>query len=220
MAPVSAALEAMRGLKLELMREEIRHARADATTAELELQRAQAAEKDRLAKNGAHRVLNLFGPIMPELTDEVIGALQLWERRDPGQPITVMLNSPGGSVIDGNAVFDTMQRLRRKGHHITTWGTGMVASMGVTLLQAGDERVLDARGILMIHEISLSNISGKIGDFADVEAFVKKLHNQSLDILSERSNLSRRQIAAMMKRKDVFMTSAEALKHGFVDRVE
>jgi ATP-dependent Clp endopeptidase proteolytic subunit ClpP len=213
----------LRELRQELLIEEIRAKRAEAEKAEIELAVARDVERDRLVKTGRIRVLNMFDTIVPPMTDKWIDALEHWGQRDPGEPITININSPGGSVTDGLALYDTIQRLRRKGHIVTTRGMGLVASMAGVLLQAGDERILDKRAKLLIHEGSTSMRRGEqltAGDMEDMKFFSDMLRGDILDILSERSTLSKRQIENRWKRRDWVLSADEALKFGFVDRVE
>jgi ATP-dependent Clp protease protease subunit len=208
-------------LQAELLGEQIRHERAQAALAEIELAVKEDAERDRLVKAGKVRHLWLSGPISEANCEKWINALQHWERRDPGLPITIDINSQGGSVTDGLALYDQIIRMRRAGHEVITRGTGLVASMAAVLLQAGDERVMDTRAKMLIHEGS----STLVGTFTraeqeDYKSFGDMLIADILDILSERSTLSRRQIQAKWKRKDWWLTAAEAVKAGFADRVE
>lgn len=178
-------------------------------------------ERDRLVKSGRVRHLNINDAIAGSNTDIWIQTLQHWERRDPGGPITIDINSPGGVVTDGLALYDQIMRMRRGGHVFVTRGVGLVASMAGVLLQAGDTRVMDARAKLLIHE-GASTFSGTFttGEQEDYRVFGKLLREDILDILAERSTLSKRQIALRWKRKDWYLTAAEALKLGFVDVVE
>lgn len=178
-------------------------------------------EADRLAKPGSrtYRQLNIFAPIFGGNVDTWIDTLEHWERRDPGEPIVIRINSPGGDVLDGFALLDTILRLRRNGHHVTTHGLGMIASMATVLMQAGDERVLDKNAWFMIHEVS-AGVRGKSSEMEDELKFVKKLQDRLLDILAERSTLTKAQIKRRWTKKDDWMSADEALKLGFVDRVE
>lgn len=210
-------------LQEELLTEKIRHERAQAEIAEIELAMKQDSERDRQVKHGKIRLLNINGPIGGSSADAWLDALQHWERRDPGEPIHVQIMSPGGSVTDGLAIYDTLMRLRRKGHYVTTHGSGLVASMATVLLQAGDERVLDSRAKMMLHEGSISlsgGVSLTAGEREDLESFSKLLMNDITEILTERSTLTKRQLQAKWRRKDWYVTASEALKLGFVDRVE
>jgi ATP-dependent protease ClpP protease subunit len=135
--------------------------------------------------------------------------------------VTITIDSQGGSVTDGLALYDQILRMRRGGSYITTRGTGIVASMAAVLLQAGDERIMDARAKMLIHEGS-SIISGQLtrAEQEDMKVFQDMLLSDILDIISERSTLSKRQIQARWKRKDWWLTAEQAVKNGFADRVE
>lgn len=208
-------------LEKSLLLEEIREKSALASKAEIDLAIALDQERDRAVKGGNIRHLNIFDVIGGAMVDKWIDAIEHWALRDPGQPVTININSPGGSITDGLALFDTIQRLRRNGHKVTTRGMGLVASMAGVLLQAGDERVLDKRAKLLIHEGS-NNIKGSmtVGEQEDMQIFSKMLRDDVLDILAERSTLTKRQIENKWKRRDWVLSADEALKFGFVDRVE
>lgn len=208
-------------LKNKKMKHEIVYEEARAKVALLELVKAEAVEKDRLAKTGNTRRLNFFGDVSPANVDTVIEALEHWGVRDPGQPITITFNTQGGSVTDGLALYDTIKRLQRNGHHITTRAVGMAASMGAVLFQAGDERIIDARAKVLIHQGS-SVHAGRMtqGEAEDYAEFSKMLQEDILDILSERSTLTKRQIANKWARRDWWLTASDVLKYGFADKVE
>src|SRR6266487_2742485 len=84
----------------------------------------------------------LVGPVMESSVHSLMDDMDTWSRLHPGLPMTLTINSQGGVVIDGFALYDFLQALKRKGHHLTTIGLGLQASMGGVLLQAGDERVM------------------------------------------------------------------------------
>lgn len=208
-------------LEIEKLQYEIKYEAARVEGAELELAAARDKEADRLAKPGSrsYRQLNIFEPIYGGVVDVWIDRLEHWERRDPGEPITIRINSPGGSVLDGFALFDTILRLRRKGHYITTHGVGMIASMATIIMQAGDERVLDANSWFMIHEVS-AGAMGKSSEMEDQLKFIKRLQDRALDIYAERSKLTKAQISRRWKKTDDWMDANEAVALGFADRVE
>lgn len=208
-------------LEIDKLEYEVRGEAARAEANELELSKMRDVEADRLAKPGSrtYRQLNIFGPIYGPSVDTWIDTLEHWERRDPGEPIVIRINSPGGDVLDGFALLDTILRLRRKGHKITTHGLGMIASMATILMQAGEERILDQNAWFMIHEVS-AGVRGKSSEMEDELNFVKKLQDRLLDILAERSTLTKAQIKRRWKKKDDWMSADEALTLGFVDRVE
>lgn len=209
----------LRQLKAELIREEIRRTRFEADQEELKLAELRDKERDRQVKGGLQRRLPIDGPIMGMTTAAWIDALEHWEYRDPGEPVLVTIDSPGGSVMDGIAIFDTILRLRRKGHFVTTRGRGMIASMAAILMQSGTERVMDENAQFMLHEISFRT-GGKVSEMEDDVEFAKKLERRMLNILAERSTMTARQIASKWKKKDWWMSAEEALELGFIDRVE
>lgn len=222
---VQAAVLGMdaKALRAQLLAEEIRKVKAEAEMAEIELAIKKDQESDRLVKHGKIRLLNINSAIVGSAADAWLDALQHWERRDPGEPIIVQINSPGGSVTDGLAIYDTIMRLRRKGHYVTTHGMGFVASMASVLLQAGDERVMDARAKLMLHEGSIQ-LSGSVnltsGEREDIETFTRLVTKDIVSILTERSKLTPARLNSKWRRKDWYLTAQEALDLGFVDRVE
>lgn len=208
-------------LQQELLLEEIREKRALADKAEIDLAIARDQERDRAVKGGNIRHLNIFDAISPPIVDKWIDALEHWRLRDPEQPVTININSPGGSVTDGLALYDTIQRLRRSGMHVTTRGMGLVASMAGVILQSGDERVMDQRAKLLVHEGS-TTFKGtlSVGEQEDMRIFSEMLRDDILDIMAERSTLSKRQIQNKWKRRDWILTAEQAVKLGFADRVE
>lgn len=206
-------------LEEDLLIERIRLVRAEAQTAEIELASKRDAESDRQVKLGKIRHLRVNDVINSLTGEKWLDALQHWERRDPGKPITIDINSPGGFVSEGLALYDQILRMRRLGHHVTTRAVGVAASMGAVLLQAGDVRIADPRAKILIHEGS-AGIGGTISQMEDYKALVDMFLADVLDILAERSKLSRRQIQAKAKRKDWWMTADEALKYGFIDHID
>jgi ATP-dependent Clp protease protease subunit len=144
--------------------------------------------------------------------------LAYWSRTEPGCAIELIFTSPGGSVIDGMALFDFIQQLRRAGHFITTRALGWAASMAGILLQAGDKRVMAKESYVLIHEISTGAV-GKIGEIEDEVKFVKKIQGRILDIFAARANVKREYFAKHWKRQDWWLDSDEALKIGIIDEV-
>ncbi len=190
----------------------------EADASALHLLQVARNEKDRAADVELQREFHYFSGINSVSVNNCIETLGHWSLRDPGEPMTVIFNSPGGSVFDGFALFDYIQGLRRKGHHVTTKAIGTAASMGGILLQAGDTRVMDKRAYMLIHEIS-AGMSGKASEMEDFGKLIKRLETTALDILSERSTLTPTQIRTKWKKTDWWLTADEALEFGFVDEV-
>ena len=212
-------MDRIRELKAQLLEQELRQITADADLAEMRRNEKADMERDRAVKPGRIRHLYINNVVSGRSVDEWLDALSHWELRDPGEPITITINSPGGSVLDGLALYDGILRLRRKGHHVTTRGTGLIASMATILMQAGDERILDANSWFMIHEVS-AGTRGTISEMEDQAAFVKRLNDRLHGILAERSTLTKRQIMSRTKKKDDWLSAEEAVELGFADKVE
>lgn len=159
-----------------------------------------------------------IGAVFEEPVHEMIEQMDIWSRNHPGDPITLVINSQGGVVVDGFALYDFIMELKRRGHSITTKGLGLQASMGGILLQAGDERVMTPRSWMLVHEVQ-GIAEGSFSDMKNVMKFNERLQNQALDILAERSNWSRRTIKTKWK-DDLWLSAQDALKAGFIDRIE
>jgi len=150
---------------------------------------------------------------------KTISDLDSWSRRNPGKALTVVFNSPGGEVLAGFALFDYLRELSRRGHHVTTKAVGAVASMASILLQAGDTRVMSTNAYMMLHEPH-QNIGGMASTLKDAATFLDNLDDKGATILSERSNLSKRQIKNLYKRRDHWLDAVAALKAGFIDYID
>jgi ATP-dependent Clp protease, protease subunit len=171
-----------------------------------------------LATAGEHRILTFYGEVGPTSVARALEELGLWARRDPGEPIKLIFNSPGGSVLDGLALFDYIRELQTSDHQITTVGMGMAASMGGILLQAGQKRVMGRNAYLLIHEVGGFSL-GRLSEMEDEVAFAKRVQERLLDILAERSTLTKAQIRRNWRRKDWWLDADQALAAGFVDEV-
>lgn len=211
MATSKVALER---LKLEV---EIRKLNAEAEAAELARDKKRREDRN-YAYLDDDRTYHFFGGVSPGTVHECMSTLRRWTEVDPGCDLTIVFNSPGGSVIDGLALYDYLSELKAKGHHLTTVARGMAASMGGVLLQAGDRRIVGINSHLLIHEISMGAI-GKLNEIEDEVAFAKMLHVRLLSILAERSELNVDQIKRRWQRKDWWMASDEAVKYGFADEI-
>ena len=211
----------------ELTRQEVREAKAKAATTEYmerkaAIELAQFEEKsNRVLLNNAHRHVYVFeGPVIDDKVKSCIDELTYWHRSRPGCPITIVLDSPGGAVIPGMALYDYLRYLSRSGHHITTICSGYAASMAGIILQAGDLRICGAESYILIHEIS-AGAMGKIGEIEDEVAFYKKICERVLNIFVKRSGgkLTKTVMKKNWTRKDWWLSSDDALKLGIVDEV-
>ena len=190
----------------------------EAASAEIELARTQHKREKELAQDEFHKVYRFHGVVKEDSVKACIATLSTWNRVAPKCPITLVINSPGGSIVDGFALWDFLTELRSEGHELTTIARGYAASMAGVLLQAGDKRIMGPTATLLIHEAQFGAF-GSFGEVEDTMDFVKKLQDRILDIFAERSKLSKRQIKAKWRRKNWWMLPSEALKFGFVDEI-
>lgn len=182
----------------------------------LELARAQRETENRLAENSNNRVLDFTNAVTQFSSEQAIEILHRWGRLSK-DPITIRFSSPGGSVVDGLALYDTIMAVRGQGIRITTYALGWAASMAAVLLQAGEERIIGANAYILIHEIS-SGAIGKLSELEDETKFCRKINDRLFNILSERAKIKRATIINRAKRKDWWLDSEDCLKYGFADK--
>jgi ATP-dependent Clp endopeptidase proteolytic subunit ClpP len=204
---------------------EARRANAEAAAAEyraeeahIDLEREKLRRELELASDWHHRVYRFSDPIKDDTVSKCIATLSNWNRIDPKCDMTIVFYSPGGGVVSGFGLFDFLTELKEDGHHLTTVSRGMAASMAAVLLQAGQTRIMGPQASLLIHEGSFGAI-GSAGEVEDTVKWANKLRDRILEVLAERSNLSRAQIKNRWHRTDWWLMSDEALKYGFCDAV-
>jgi ATP-dependent Clp endopeptidase proteolytic subunit ClpP len=202
------------------LRAETRRAEADAARAEIEARKSARAEAAELAKDENHRVYRFIGPVNNTSVGACVVKLTEWARITPGCDIEVVFFSPGGSVIDGFALFDFLRSLSAQGHRITTGCLGMSASMAGILLQAGDHRWAGCESWIMIHRAAFG-AQGKTFDIEDEVEWVKRVEKRIVTIFVNRSGgkLTAEKIRRNWDRRDWWLTSEEALALGVVDEV-
>lgn len=215
------ALAQLRQLEAELTRTHLECER-------ITLERERYKRQKELAEDEHHRVYRFTSSVDAGSVKACMSTLQSWSRIDPKCPMTVVFSSPGGSIIEGMALFDFLQEMRRQGHRITTIARGYAASMAGILLQAGDWRIMGAESYLLIHEASFGAV-GSFGEVEDMVKFVEKIQDRVLNIFAQRSaaadpktatkKLSKAQIKKRWHRKDWWLSSDEALAHGFIDEI-
>ena len=146
----------------------------------------------------------------------VVAQLLYLEAQDPDKDIQLYINSPGGSVTDGMAIYDTMQYVKCD---VSTICIGMAASMGAFLLSSGakGKRIALPNAEIMIHQPS-AGTQGKVTDMEiDVEHFLRIKQNLN-KILANNTGKTPEQIKEVSER-DHWMTAQEALDFGLIDRI-
>lgn len=200
---------------------EIEKTRAEAEKADIETARLRHDYEWGMARpsNWADGLEYTFNePVYADTVGQCITTLNIWTRKWPGAPITMVINSPGGSIFDGLALFDYLRGLRARGHHITTRSIGMAASMAGVLMQAGDTRQMGSYSYVLIHEASTLAI-GKSSAIEDEWKLLTRLQDRLVDILQERSTLSAETIKHNWQRKDWWLDAHECLELGLADEI-
>jgi ATP-dependent Clp protease protease subunit len=162
------------------------------------------------------RVVFMVGPVNDHTANLVIAQMLFLESENPDKDISLYINSPGGSVSAGLAIFDTMQFIKPD---VSTLCVGMAASMGAFLLAAGakGKRFSLPNSRVMIHQ----PLGGVQGQASDIEIHAKEilaLRDKLNKILSERTGQSLETISRDTDR-DNFMSAEDALQYGIVDKV-
>ena len=162
------------------------------------------------------RIVMLTGPIDDAVANSIVAQLLFLDAQDPEKDIYLYINSPGGSVSAGLAIFDTMNFIKAD---VQTIVMGMAASMGAFLLAAGEKgkRYALPNAEVMIHQ----PLGGAQGQATEIEIAAKHiLHTRERlnKILAERTGQTLKTIARDTDR-DNYMTAEEAVKYGLVDAV-
>ncbi len=162
------------------------------------------------------RIVFLDGEVNDHSASIIIAELLFLEAEDPDRDIMLYINSPGGSVTSGFAIYDTMQYIRCD---VSTICVGMAASMGAFLLAAGQKGKRKAlpNAEIMIHQPS-GGAQGQATDVAIVAEQIIKTKAKLNRILAERTGQPLEKIAADVER-DHYMDAEEAKAYGLVDEI-
>ncbi len=162
------------------------------------------------------RIIILSEEVNSTTASLIVAQLLYLEAQDPDKDIQFYINSPGGSVTDGMAIYDTMQYIKCD---VSTICVGMAASMGAFLLSSGakGKRLALPNAEIMIHQPS----AGTQGQITDMAIHLKRLEviKKRLNaILADNTGRSVEEITAACER-DNFMTAEEAVAYGLIDKV-
>ena len=164
------------------------------------------------------RIIFLSGPITTELANSIIAQMIYLEGKDPAKDISLYINSPGGSVSDGLAIYDTMNYIKCD---VNTICIGSAMSMGAVLLAAGTKgkRYALPSADIMIHQVLVSGgIGGQATDVAIYTDHLLRTKKRLNTILSECSGQSYEKVCQDTER-DNFMTAEDALAYGLIDKI-
>ena len=162
------------------------------------------------------RIIMLSGEVNDVTANLVVAQLLFLESENPDKDIHLYINSPGGSITSGMAIYDTMQYIKPD---VSTICIGMAASMGAFLLSSGakGKRFALPNAEIMIHQ----PLGGFQGQATDIDIHAKrilKIKDKLNQILSENTNQPLEKIKVDVER-DYFMEASEAVEYGLIDKV-
>ena len=163
------------------------------------------------------RTVIISQQVNSELSAKVLNQLVLLEQEDPKQGITVFINSPGGEIFSGFAIFDMLKFIECP---ITTVVTGFAASMGSVLSLAADEgrRFAMPQAKIMIHQPMLMGYQGRAADCEIQAKEILKTRDHLINLYSEQTGKDYAEIKQAIDR-DNWFTSEEAMEFGLLDRI-
>ncbi|KAJ1792113.1 hypothetical protein LPJ59_004881, partial [Coemansia sp. RSA 2399] len=162
------------------------------------------------------RIVMLNGPVNDTQSSLIVAQLLFLEAEDPEKPISMYINSPGGSVTAGLAIYDTMQYINSP---IATLCTGQACSMGSLLLAAGTKgrRAALPNATVMVHQPS----GGAEGQASDIAIHAREIlkTRERLNRIYKTHTEQELQVIEQAMERDNFMTPHEALAFGIIDKV-
>jgi len=162
------------------------------------------------------RVIFLVGPIDDHVANLVVAQLLFLESENPDKDVHLYINSPGGSISAGMAIYDTMQFIKPQ---VSTLCIGMAASMGAFLLQAGakGKRFALPNSTVMIHQ-PLGGFQGQATDIEIHAKYILSLRERLYALMAQHTGRSVEEIARDSER-DNFLTAKAAVEYGLIDQV-
>ena len=162
------------------------------------------------------RIVFLSGEIDDSVADTVVAQLLFLEMEDPDADISLYINSPGGSVTAGMAIYDTMQYIKPQ---VRTVCIGMAASMGAFLLMAGEKgkRLALPNAEVMIHQ-PLGGAQGQATDVAIRAEWLMRTKKKMIHMMAQMTGQTEKKLAQDCER-DYFMTAQEALDYHIIDEI-
>ncbi len=162
------------------------------------------------------RIVFLGGEITDDTANLVVAQLLFLEMEDPDSDISLYINSPGGSVTAGMAIYDTMKYIRPQ---VRTVCVGMAASMGAFLLMAGEKgkRLALPNAEVMIHQ-PLGGAQGQATDVAIRAEWLMKTKKKMTAMMAEMTDQPLKKVQADVER-DYFMSAEEALDYHIIDEI-
>jgi len=163
------------------------------------------------------RRINLFGEVSSSLFSHIENSLSYMQAKSPKKPVEIVMNTPGGSVIDGFAIYDSIRHYGKK-MPINITVSGACMSMGVVILQAATFRRATENAQFLLHEVSYGTRSN-LSTQQDEHEQAMKLQDRLDQVIVQRSGIPLAELKQLIKRRDYALTAQEALKHNLIDDI-
>ena len=162
------------------------------------------------------RIIFLGTPINDQISNLIIAQLLFLDKEDPDKDISLYINSPGGQISSGLAIYDTMQLVHAD---VSTICVGMAASMGSILLCAGTKgkRYALPNSTILIHQAS-GGVQGPAADIVIVAKEIMRMQDLTRDIYVKQTGQPAEKVARDMDR-DNYMTAQQAKEYGLIDEI-
>jgi len=162
------------------------------------------------------RIIFIGGPVTDDVANSVIAQLLFLDHEDPKKDILMYINSPGGAVTAGLAIYDTMQHVKPD---VSTICVGMAASMGATLLAAGKKgkRFALPNSEILIHQI-MGGVEGQATEIEITAKQILKIKDKLNQILAKHTGQPLAKIEKDTDR-DYYMTAQESKEYGLIDEI-
>ncbi len=163
------------------------------------------------------RIILLYEDVNPTTSALIVAQLLFLEAQDPEKDIYFYINSPGGSVTDGLAIYDTMNYIKCD---VSTICVGMAASMGSVLLSAGakGKRMALPNSEIMIHQPLMNGLGGQASDIKIHSDHIIATREKLNRILAKNSGQTYEKLCADTDR-DNYLTAEQALEYGLIDKI-
>ena len=163
------------------------------------------------------RIIFVGQPIAEELANQIIGVMLYLDSEDKDKPMFMYINSPGGSVTAGFAMFDTMRYVKSE---VSTINVGLAASMGSLLLVGGakGKRLALPHSRTMIHQPAMGGFQGQAEDIKVEAEMILGIKDRVANYYSQLSGQPREKVIMDLDR-DNFLSAQDALEYGLIDKI-
>lgn len=161
----------------------------------------------------SRRVLQLNAEIDQPQATAIMNQLMYLSHEDPEAPITVHINSPGGSIINGMCIYDIMQAVPNPIHTVCM---GIAASMAALIFAVGDKRLMLPHSTVMVHEPFTTNAGGNMFDLQNRAESLQRMRENYCQIMAKSCKRTQDEVFAAMH-KETYFTPQEAMDFGLCD---